>query len=660
MAASKKKLPGYVKRLVFLNLLIFLSSHILFSQSFKLYQASDLVKVFQDKYNMPPLQDTMKIFGIRGEVISAQCVIVAKNNLTHVTAEIGPLKHVTTDILFPKANIIWNFVGYVPLSKNSPNQPLHVLSRPAPALFPDYLTDIRQVSVKKGQCQPVWLTITIPENIDPGNYTGGLIVRSSHGEQSLPVHLTVYPLTLPEKQHLKIVEWYSTGDFEKYYGINTEYSDAWFSMLKTYADNMVAHKQNTFRVSMNTIKISRTSHGTFKFDFSLFDKTADVFWSTGKMDYLETGFLTEYGEGGWYTTEILLKDIEVTDPATGDTVTLAGKEVIPYLLPAFEDHLRRKGWLDKTMFHIKDEPSLHNALSYREISAYFHHLAPDLKRMDAIETTYVLEGLDIATPKLDYFGTWYPAFKKWQEEGHELWFYTVGIYQGSLYPNKTIDVPLMDSRIMHWLNYKYEATGYLHWGWNRWKGEDPYKDPGKHIGDGWLVYPTKNGVLNSLRWEEMRNGFQDYECFRMLEDKIKTLKDSLGSRFSWISPKQRSQEIASMVVTTMTEHVNNTRTFYDAKRKIIRELLDFDTSPRIYVQTNPPEYSTLTDHSSVEVFGWAEPGAKIIINNEEIPVSKEGLFLEQFSMSPGKNKITVLAADQYGTKRIIRSFNIEK
>ena len=82
----------------------------------------------------------------------------------------------------------------------------------------------------------------------------------------------------------------------------------------------------------------------------------------------------------------------------------------------------------------------------------------------------------------------------------------------------------------------------------------PFRKPDIHIGDGWHVYPAKNGVLNSLRWEQMRNGIQDYEYFWMLEDKIKALKDSLGSRFPWIDPKQRGKEIAGNVVMDFAEH----------------------------------------------------------------------------------------------------------
>jgi hypothetical protein len=288
-----------------------------------------------------------------------------------------------------------------------------------------------------------------------------------------------------------------------------------------------------------------------------------------------------------------------------------------------------------------------------------HKYAPDLRRIDAIETTFLLDEIEIAVPKLDHFAAWNESYKKWQKKGNELWFYTVGIYQGSLLPNKTIDVPLMDCRVMHWLNYKYDAVGYLHWGWNQWdEKENPFENVGMHIGDAWHVYPSKDGVLNSLRWEEMRNGIQDYEYFWMLENKIQTLKDSLGTRFSWINPKQRGKEIAGQVIQGFADRTNDPRVVNNAKMQIIKELLDFNTSPRIYVQTNPVENSGMTTNSSVEVFGWTEPGTKIVINGKELPVSKQGLFLELFQLSTDDNTIRVEATGSKGVKKIVRKYSV--
>ena len=156
----------------------------------------------------------------------------------------------------------------------------------------------------------------------------------------------------------------------------------------------------------------------------------------------------------------------------------------------------------------------------------------------------------------------------------------------------------------------------------------------------------------------MRNGIQDYEYFWMLENKIQTLKDSLGTRFSWINPKQRGKEIAGQVIQGFADRTNDPRVVNNAKMQIIKELLDFNTSPRIYVQTNPVENSGMTTNSSVEVFGWTEPGTKIIVNGKELPVSKQGLFLELFQLSTDDNTIRVEATGSKGAKEIVRKYSV--
>jgi len=626
------------------------------AQSFRVFAVSDLVRIYEDGYKLPAPHDTIKLFGIRGEVISGQLALNAKRNLTDVTVEVSSLKNTINGNPLPKNTVQWAFVGSVFLPTNAPNQPLTAVDRPAPAMFPDYLMAERQIDIKKKSYQAIWLTINIPENAEAGAYIGEVVVKSTQGDQSLPLYLIIYPLTLPSERHLKIAVRFSVNNFEKYHGIKEIYSDAWFDMLKVYADNMVAHRQNVCQASISTIKINQSKSGELEFDFTRFDQIVDVFMNTGKMDYIETGYgLTRFGDGGdWFSTKIELSDFTVTNSETGESKVVPGKEVIPYFLPAFESHLRQKGWLHKTLLSVRNEPSVHNAIPYCELSDYFHQLAPDLKQFESIETT-MFGGIEIAGPKLDHLATWYDSFRKAQEKGTELCYYIVGIFQGSRYPNKTIDVPVMDSRIMPWLNYKYNLSGIKHWGWNSWT-DDPYHTVGQHLGDGWHVYPVAGGVLNSLRWEQMRNGIQDYEYFRMLEDKIKILKDSLGSQFAWIDPMQRGREIAGKVVMSFSERTGNPQVLYNAKQELINELINFDKSPGIYVQTNPEMNSTLTDWSSVEVFGWTEPGTKIIINGQEVPVSKQGLFLEQFVMHPDQNFIKVQASNTNGTKEIVRDF----
>ena len=624
--------------------------------SFECFAVSDLVRIFEDGYNLPETQDRLEIFGIRNEYLSAQCVIKANQDLHNVTVSLSPLKHVAHSTSIPTDALEWNFVCSIPIEENTPKYRKTDLIRAAPAKFPDYLAEDSEVFLKKGDYKAVYLTIKIPRNAEAGDYNGTVTIKTDKADISLPLSLRVYPLTLPDERYLMVTEWFTTGNFKKFHDIDASDSERFYEMLRLYAENMAEHRQNVFRVSLNLITCIQAANGSLKFDFSKFDKWADTFWDTGRMDLLETGFVARFGEGGWSSREIVLRDFHAQMEFNGKRITVPGKEFLPQFLPALENHLREKGWLEKTIFHIADEPSNHNVMSWREASEYVHRYAPELRRIDAIETTHCFDRLEIWVPKLDHLATWHDVFKRAQNQGYELWFYTVGIFQKGSYPNKTVDVPLIESRILHWLNYRFGLKGYLHWGFNRWT-DDPFAAPGTHRGDGWHVYPKKDGLINSLRWEQMRNGIQDYEYLYMLEDKISRMKAGLSDRLSIIEPSRRGIEIASQIVKTMDTYNKNPDTIYSVKKQIIRELLDLETVPKLIVQTNPLEHSTVANDCIIDVFGWAEPQTKVIVNGRRLALSDDGLFMENVHLSPD-NTIMVEAEHKKGKKNIVRSFEV--
>ncbi len=623
---------------------------------FECFAVSDLVRVFEDGYNCPEPRKSLEIFGIRNEHVSAQCVIKANRDLQNVTVSLGPLKHIDLPASLPADALEWNFVGSILIEENTPKYRKTDLIRTAPAQFPDYLSEDREVFIKKGGYKAVYLTIKIPRDAEAGLYKGVVTVKTDKEDVSLPLSLRVYPLTLPDERHLMVTEWHSTGNFKKFHDIDASDSERFYEMLTVYAENMAEHRQNVFRVSLDLIICKRAANGDLKFDFSRFDKWADIFWDTGRMDLLETGFVARFGEGGWSSREIILRDFRAQMESNGKRITVPGKEFLPQFLPALENHLREKGWLEKTVFHIADEPSNHNVMSWRQASDYVHRYAPSIRRIDAIETTHCFDRLEIWVPKLDHLATWHDVFKRAQSRGYELWFYTVGIFQKGSYPNKTVDVPLIESRILHWLNYRFGLKGYLHWGFNRWT-DDPFAAPGTHRGDGWHVYPKKDGLINSLRWEQMRNGIQDYEYLYMLEDKISKIKAGLSERLSIIEPSRRGIEIASQIVKTMDSYNKNPEAIYSVKKQIIRELLDLDKVPQILVQTNPLDHSTVANDGIIDVFGWAEPQTKIVINGRHLELSDDGLFMENVYLSRDKT-IVVEAEHKKGKKIIVRSFEV--
>jgi hypothetical protein len=624
-----------------------------------LFPVSDAVRVFDDGYQCPDATGReIRLFGLRGEILSAQCVVGAGQDLPELTVSVTPLKLDDGAAQIPAESVDWNFVTSIFIEANTPKVNPADLTRPAPARFPDCLAEERECDVAKGTLKSIYLTVRIPADAAPGEFCGQVRVASGALQASLPISLTVYPLTLPEERHVMVTEWFSTNQFKQHHGVESAESERFEAILRSYAENMAQHRQNVFRVSLELIRSTLTADGELRLDCSAFDRRAQIFWDTGRMDLLETGFVARHGEGGWSSREILLQGASVKDESTGKEKRLAAEEFLPRFLPALVEHLREKGWLDKTIFHICDEPASHNIMAWREASDFVHRYAPELRRVEAIETPHCLDRLEVWVPKLDHLATWQEAYEQAQRQGNELWFYTVGIFQGGSLMNKTVDVPLIESRLMHWLNYRYGLTGYLHWGFNSWT-EDPWNNPGKHRGDGWHVYPKRDGLLNSLRWEQMRSGLQDYECLWLLEDKIAQIRARLSPRVAeLIEPRRRSVEIVSQVVRTYTDYSRDPEVLYAARRQAIEETLDLDASPCVVLQTNPLEHTTVANDCGIDVHGWAEPGSRLKINRQETPVEPDGLFLAQVRPSP-EGTIVVEAENDKGRKTLRRKFRLQ-
>jgi hypothetical protein len=622
------------------------------------FATSDLVRVFDDGYGQPePRLTTINLFGLRNEIVSAQCVIVAHDNLENVAVSVGLLKQADGSAAIPAGQVSWNFVGSIFIETNSPNQRPENLIRPAPAWFPDYLSEERQCSLRKGTRQAVYLTLKIPRDTPPGEYRTFVTFTAGRDTAALPLSLRVYPLTLPDTRHVMVTEWYSTGQFRKHHKLDAADEDGFFRLLKVYAENMAEHRQNVFQVGLELVGCTRAAEGKLQFDFSRFDRWAQVFWDTGRMDLLETGFIARFGEGGWSSSEIVLGDFPVKEESTGQRRSIPGEKYLPQFLPVLVSHLREQGWLAKTVFHICDEPSAHNVMAWRQAAEFVHRYAPELRRIDAIETPHCSGDLEIWVPKLDHLATWRDMYEEARRQGNELWFYTVGIFQSGSLPNKTVDVPLIESRLMHWLNYRFGLKGYLHWGFNAWT-DDPIKAPGQHRGDGWHVYPKPDGLLNSVRWEQMRNGLQDYECLWLLEDKIAAIKAGLSERVAaLIDPSRRGVEIASQVVATYHDYTKDPSVLYQARRQAIEEALDLEQSPRVLLQTHPLEYSPVVHDCAIDVHGWAEPGTTITINGQKVAVASDGLFLQQLAPSRA-GKIVVEAQGNNGKKTLVRQFRL--
>jgi len=229
-----------------------------------------------------------------------------------------------------------------------------------------------------------------------------------------------------------------------------------------------------------------------------------------------------------------------------------------------QEHLRQKGWLDEAFVYWFDEPAPRD---YEFVMNGFHKLkeaAPDITRM----LTEQVEPELIGGPNI-----WCAVSNQYKHEpaeerrkhGEKFWWY---VCTGPKAPYCTlfIDHPGTELRVWLWQTWQRKIEGILVWQSNYWTSptafpdpefpQNPYEDPmgwrtgystpkGEKRpwgnGDGRFIYPPEvaadahpsgpvlDGPVDSIRWEMLRDGIEDYEYLVILKKLIEANTDKLSA-----------------------------------------------------------------------------------------------------------------------------------
>lgn len=607
---------------------------------------------------LPPVEPTtvLRLAAARGEVEAGQVVVWSEAPAERLRARASALGSEVGTI--PAGAISCRFVGFVPIDKNSPATPANELDPPAPAEVPDVLLADPVVKLSARRAQPVWVSVEVPRGVAAGLYRGTITIEADDRRGEIPLELTVYDFELPAERHVFVTNWFSTGNIAAAHGLQ-EGSEAHDEMLGRYARNMAAHRQNVFWVSPRLIGVTCERDGTLSLDTQRFDRTVQTFLDAGVDGRIELQFVAQHGEGGWGSTTIALTTITATDRETGERVQLPPEEGLGPFLAALERHLESKGWLDRAMIHVCDEPAAHNLASWREASDFVHRWAPRIRRIDAIESTDFRDRLEVWVPKLNHLRNWYPFYDAARRDGYELWFY-VCCHPTGRFMNRFLDSPLIKPRLLHWLPYRYNLAGYLHWGWNHWKG-DPFGTPPPNLppGDTHVIYPGPDGPLDSLRWEAERDGLEDYEYLWLLEARTRENLTALGATEAF-DPAARSRSWCRRIVRDFTDYERDPAALQAVREAMAREIETSAAEPLLVWETLPSEDVPLVPAPIVvELFGVTRPGATVTVNGRAVSVGANGRFHAGASMGGERPAIRVEATLDGKTRSEERVFRID-
>ena len=478
----------------------------------------------------------------------------------------------------------------------------------------------------------------MPEHAPAGDYDGILTVTAEGSPFTLPVCVHVWDFALPLKQHLSVVNWWQFPGA----GFESHGTDDW-DLLRRFAVFLVEHRQTDLQTDFSRIRESVDAPQGDTYDTSRLERYAEVAFDAGiRQIHLHSV--------GRRTAGIL-------DPQT----RVEPNEANLRRLAAWEKVIQRRGWQRRFVTSIVDEPFVYYEDSYRAVVDRVHQVAPSVRCLEAVETEF-LGKLDVYVPKLSHLAMWYPQFDQVRREGAELWFY-VCCHPLGRYPNRFLDQSLLKARVLFWIHYLYHLDGYLHWGLNHYGG-DPYTQEGISkdlpLGDRAVVYPGKAGLVGSLRFSAQRDGIEDFEYLRVLEEQLQQMRERAGADGHWIDPRQRSLELCRRVIWSFHDHTRDPQVLLDTRQAIAEEIEALQAEPRLLVQTSPPEGTVVpAGPRAVNVRGWATPGSTVVLNGKPVSQMRPGgYFCQAVFLGDNQPRVEVVAEHAGRKRNAVRTFKL--
>jgi hypothetical protein len=471
---------------------------------------------------------TASIEAFRNEVVSMQFAVRSSETLEPFEARCTTAA--TLADALPCTWIRIRYPGYVPVVERD-------------ELMADPLLSSPPQRISANWTQGIWLTVSIPKDAPPAVYEGVLKVNAGSQSKRFDISVHVLDLTLPDitKGSFYLNIWQDPAAVARMAHVRL-WSPAHWKLLEAYTRNLADHGQRSITTSIvydpwqsqagfvypsmvewrfpGTYQSGQASR--FQFDFSVFDRYVEMMMRAGISKSIQCFSMVD-GPG-----DTSLCNIGYTDTTTGKLHVCATRvgdasyrDVWGAFLPAFVRHLKQHGWLDRTCIGFDEKPQS----VMKGIFSVLKTDAPELKVALAGGTSSQQSGrvgdLTIYSSDLSHPA----AVRHLVEERRGVGPTTFYTACAPASPNTFIYSPQWESRLLPWIAFQYGLAGYLRWAYQTWP-DDPWKHPESrwHSGDGFFVYPGKDGPIDSTRWEMLRQGIEDYEALHMLKQKIAELQ----------------------------------------------------------------------------------------------------------------------------------------
>ena len=525
--------------------------------------------------------EPVTVCAARGEYEPVQVVVRAEKDGELLSAESSPL-HKGWGRAAP-ITVRMDEVAYVQVKR-----PTDKLGKAG--WYPDPLPPLRlPLALPAQKNQPLWLTVHVPRDAKAGEYHGELRLKTSLGAVEVPLRVRVYDFALPEETHLKSALGMGSHSINRYHKLEgPEQREAVFDK---YLLNFAQHRISPYSFyDYAPIDVRFVGEGTNKHaqvDFTKFDQAAARWLDQARFS---TFVLPLHGMGGGTFHSRHLGELEGFKEGTPEFARL-----FQDYLSQIETHLRERNWLSKAFTYWFDEPAPRDFEFVVDGMKRLKAAAPGIRRMLTEQPEPPLLGhVDIwcgLTPK------WTPELvRERRQAGEEVWWY-ICCGPHAPYLTEFIDHPGTELRLWPWQSWQYGVQGILIWETLYWTSpaafppprlQDPWTDPMSYKsgygekpgeigywgnGDGRFLYPPRrepgtnqppclDAPINSLRWENLRDGMEDYEYFWLLQEDVQRVGTMKGE----------------------TELLKQARELLKVPSEVSKDTTHFTTDPRVVME----------------------------------------------------------------------------
>ena len=373
----------------------------------------------------------------------------------------------------------------------------------------------------KAATQAVRVHIPIPRDATPGQYDQILSVGMGKETRELKLSVAVHKPVIPPvgRDSWPYTNWFSLGNMAGRHGLKP-WSEGHWAMIGKYARLMARNRQNMFWFSFGDV-FTAGKRG-LELNRERLRRIVATFTRAG-MHYIEGAHFGQRTTSEWTcpTFSIALTKHLATSTEGNADIACAARQLV--------DEIDRNGWRGRYVQHVTDEPIKENAADYRIFVGMVRKYMPGIPIVDATMDASLSGSVDIWCPQAQHYQDNREGFDASRALGDRIWFYTC-CFPGGPWLNRLLDMELLRPALLGWGAALFHLDGFLHWGLNHYTpNQNPFEmnvipnwgggSNSLPAGDTHVVYPGEDGPWSSVRFESQREGIEDFELLRLLEQR---------------------------------------------------------------------------------------------------------------------------------------------